>query len=331
MAFIRGQPPVIMAPLLPSSSWSRSWVTAPCLPLREQGPETQATEVKGRPVRFVTFKRDDEVGYGIARDGGVVLCGPTIGGPPTLKAALAEGPLERLQEATASRPIAFPLNEAELLPPIPDPVKIFCVGLNYVDHRDEASEPRVGFPTVFSRFADTQVGHDRPVARPKKCTELDYEGELAVVIGQPTYRVSPAAAMDAVAGYACYNDFSARDWQRHSSQWIPGKNFVGVGSFGPFLVTADEVPNPESLTLETRVNGETRQSASVSDMIFSIQEIVSYISSFSPLAAGDVIVTGTPGGVGMFCEPPAFLESGDLVEVEVSAVGLLRNQVVEEA
>jgi 2-keto-4-pentenoate hydratase/2-oxohepta-3-ene-1,7-dioic acid hydratase in catechol pathway len=216
------------------------------------------------------------------------------------------------------------------MPPIPDPAKIVCVGLNYADHQAEASREASAHPPIFFRWADTQVGHGQPAVKPTPSEMFDYEGEVAVVIGKAGWRVPVEGAMKMVAGYSCYNDLSARDWQNHTSQWGPGKNFPATGAFGPWLVTADDVPEPSAMRLTTRVNGERRQSASVADLIFSIPELISYISSFTALSVGDVIVTGTPAGVGLFREPPSFLVPGDSVEVEITGVGTLQNTVVAE-
>jgi 2-keto-4-pentenoate hydratase/2-oxohepta-3-ene-1,7-dioic acid hydratase in catechol pathway len=279
-------------------------------------------------VRLITYRRGGEEGYGVVSGDGVVACGPLVGDrAPTLRSALEQGILDRLPQLTAGRPADFSLGELELLPPIPEPRKILCIGVNYAAHRDEARMDEQAHPPVFTRFADSQVGHDQPVHRPRVSDRLDYEGELAAVIGRPTRDAAEADALQAVAGYSCFNDFSVRDWQRHSTQWIPGKNFTGVGSFGPFLVTADEVGDPSLLTLETRVNGEVRQQAPVKDMIFDVPKLVSYVSTFTQLYPGDVIATGTPSGVAAYLSPPAWLKPGDVVEVDIPRVGLLRNPI----
>jgi 2-keto-4-pentenoate hydratase/2-oxohepta-3-ene-1,7-dioic acid hydratase in catechol pathway len=251
----------------------------------------------------------------------------------SLQGALAGGLDElerRVADVTASGARPVPLAEISFLPVITDPLKIICVGLNYVDHREEASHDESAFPSIFFRYADTQIGHGQPATKPAKSGKFDYEGELAVVIGKPIRAVAEADAMDAVAGYSCYNDLSARDWQAHSSQWGPGKNFPGTGAFGPWLVTADEVPDPGKLHLTTRVNGEQRQSADVSDLLFSIPALISYVTAFTPLYVGDVLVTGTPAGVGLFRRPPEFLQDGDVIEVEITGIGTLRNVVADE-
>lgn len=279
-------------------------------------------------MRLITYRRGGDEGYGVVSGDGVVACGPLVGAEaPTLRSALEGGLLGRLAELTDGRPADFPLADLTLLPPIPEPRKILCIGVNYVAHRDEARQGEQTHPPIFTRFADSQVGHEQPVHRPVASDRLDYEGELAVIIGSATRGTTEADALSAVAGYSCFNDYSVRDWQRHSTQWIPGKNFTGVGSFGPFLVTADEVGDPSLLTLETRVNGEVRQQAPVKDMIFDVPQLIAYISTFTQLSPGDVIATGTPSGVAAYMSPPAWLKPGDVVEVDIPRVGLLRNTI----
>lgn len=216
------------------------------------------------------------------------------------------------------------------LPVIPAPGKIICIGVNYAAHQEESGGSRPRAPIVFTRFADSQIGHLAGAVHPRETEMFDYEGEIAIVIAKEARRAEKASAWSLVAGLAPYNDFSVRDWQRHSSQWIPGKNWPATGAFGPVLVPPEDLLALEATTLTTRVNGEIRQHTSIADMTFSIPEVIEYVSTFTPLSAGDVIVTGTPGGVGLFMDPPAFLAPGDVVEVEVSGVGTLRNEVVAE-
>jgi 2-keto-4-pentenoate hydratase/2-oxohepta-3-ene-1,7-dioic acid hydratase in catechol pathway len=271
-------------------------------------------------MKLVSYKVGPVATWGIASDGGV-SDEQLRGGAKTLR--------EHLDSlgAAPSAGVDHLWPEIELLPVIPNPMKIVCVGVNYVDHRDEANRPQVDYPTLFTRFADTQIGHEARVHMPAATTKFDYEGELAVVIGKPCHELAEIDALDVVAGYSCYNDFTARDWQRHSAQWTAGKNFPGTGAFGPWLVTRDEITDVAALHLTTTVNGEIRQEASLDDLIFNIPQLIAYISAFTPLAAGDVIVTGTPGGVGFFREPPQMLSVGDAVEVTISGIGTLRNVV----
>ena len=228
-------------------------------------------------------------------------------------------------EATDAPGIA--LTEVTLLPPITNPDKIICVGLNYESHRKETGRPEVEHPTLFTRFANTQVGHESPIWMPRDSVQLDYEGELAVIIGKAGRYIRESQAMRYVAGYSCYNDGSVRDWQRHTSQFTPGKNFPHTGGFGPWMVTPDEVPDPTQLTLTTRLNGEVLQHADTDLLIFTIPVLISYISTFTPLAAGDVIVTGTPGGVGFKRDPQIFMKPGDRVEVDITGIGVLANPI----
>ena len=184
---------------------------------------------------------------------------------------------------------------------------------------------------IFARYPDSQVGHGQPMLRPRESVQLDFEGELAVVIGKVARRVPAARALDYVAGYSCYNDGSIRDWQRHTSQFTPGKTFPGTGGFGPWLVTTDEIPDPAKLTYETRLNGQVMQKAPLSDLVFDVPALVAYCSIFTTLNPGDVIVTGTTGGVGAFRKPPLWMKPGDVVEVEISGIGTLRNTIADEA
>ena len=218
----------------------------------------------------------------------------------------------------------------ELLPPVPNPAKIFCIGHNYEEHRVETGRPKTTYPAVFVRFAESQVAHQQAAWIPSVSTEVDYEGEMAVVIGRSGRRIPRDQALAHVAGYSCYNDISIRDWQRHTSQFTPGKNFLRTGAFGPWIVTADEIADPQSLDLTTRLNGQVMQSANTAQMIFTVAEIIEYLSAFTLLVPGDVIVSGTPGGVGAKRDPQVFMKAGDLIEVEIGAVGTLRNRLVPE-
>jgi 2-keto-4-pentenoate hydratase/2-oxohepta-3-ene-1,7-dioic acid hydratase in catechol pathway len=188
----------------------------------------------------------------------------------------------------------------------------------------------VGNPTIFTRFANSQIGHLAPLLRPKVSTDFDYEGELAVIIGTSCRHVAQADAYAKVAGYACYNDGSVRDWQRHTHQFTPGKNFCGTGPFGPWMVTPDEVGPIGPQRLQTRVNGQVVQDATLAEMLFDIPRQIEYCSTFTQLEPGDVIATGTPGGVGAKRTPPLWLKPGDVVEVQIDGVGLLRNPVADE-
>ncbi len=226
---------------------------------------------------------------------------------------------------------AIPLSKITWLPVIPNPDKILCVGLNYETHRKETGRSEVEHPTIFPRYFNSQTGHLQPIVRPRVSTDLDFEGELAVIIGKPGRYISRADAMSHVIGYSCYNDGSIRDFQRHTHQFTPGKNFPDTGGFGPWMMTADELGELGELKLQTRLNGEVVQEAQIKQMIFDIPRQIEYCSTFTRLEAGDVIVSGTPGGVGSRRTPPLWMKPGDVVEVEVERLGVLRNPVVDEA
>ncbi|KAF1018726.1 MAG: putative protein YisK [Paracidovorax wautersii] len=246
-----------------------------------------------------------------------------------LKAAIAAG-LAGVAEA-AGQAAALPLAELQWLPVIPNPDKILCIGLNYETHRKETGRTEVEHPTIFARYANSQTGHLAPIVRPRVSVDLDFEGELAVIIGKPGRYIPRAEAMGHIAGYACYNDASVRDFQRHTHQFTPGKNFMDTGAFGPWLMTPDELGPLPALRLQTRLNGQVVQEALLGQMIFDIARQIEYCSTFTRLEAGDVIVSGTPGGVGAKRNPPLWMKPGDWVEVEVERLGVLRNPVTAEA
>lgn len=227
----------------------------------------------------------------------------------------------------------IPLDELSMLPPNPNPNRIICVGVNYADHAAESDRvaESPGHPVLFTRFVSSLVGHLQAVERPSVSHQFDWEGELAVVIGRPTHRVSRTDALGCVAGYSCFMDGTLRDWQRHTSQFTPGKNFDRSGSWGPSIVTADEIPDPGSLVLSTILDGEVVQHASTAEMIHDVAAIVSYCSTFTALEPGDVIATGTPGGVGFARSPQRWLEPGNEVRVVISSIGTLANPVVDES
>lgn len=281
-------------------------------------------------MKVVSFRHQGEASWGIVEgdllfDVGAVLRREF----PDVKSLLAAGSWAAARAAVSSAP-RMPLADIQWLPVIPNPDKILCVGLNYETHRRETGRAEVGHPTIFARFANSQTGHLAPLLRPRVSTEFDYEGELALVIGRSCRYVSREEAFAVIAGFACYNDGSVRDWQRHTHQFTPGKNFPHTGAFGPWLVTPEDVGPLEGLRLRTRVNGQTVQDAALGDMIFDIPTLIAYCSTFTQLEPGDVIVTGTPGGVGSRRTPPLWLKSGDVVEVEIDRIGLLRNPVVDE-
>jgi 2-keto-4-pentenoate hydratase/2-oxohepta-3-ene-1,7-dioic acid hydratase in catechol pathway len=297
------------------------------------GKETASSEISPQEeiVKLASYRIDGRPSYGLVFDDGLAdLGGVAAEFGETLRQALERNALERIVDWAASSKSRIPFDAIDFLPVIPDPQKIFCVGINYRSHVVETGREVPAHPMIFTRFADSQVGHLQPIRRPKVSDKLDFEGELAVVIGRPGRYIAAGRALEHVAGYSIYNDGTLRDWQRHSIQFIPGKNFPQTGAFGPWLVTADDIPDPSKLALTTRLNGEVVQRCTTDDMIFSVQTLVEYCSSFTTLAAGDVIITGTTGGVGAFRQPPLWMKPGDVVEVDVPRIGTLRNPVADE-
>jgi 2-keto-4-pentenoate hydratase/2-oxohepta-3-ene-1,7-dioic acid hydratase in catechol pathway len=283
-------------------------------------------------MKLVSFVSADRPSYGVVKDGGVIDLGRRVGERlPTLRDLLAAGALTEAKRARREAMPDFPLEDLELAPVIPNPDKIICVGLNYRDHVAETGKTVTAKPALFARFAGSQVGHLQPLIKPKVSDEFDYEGELAVIIGKEGRYIPADRALEYVAGYSCYNEGSVRDWQRHTSQYLAGKTFAGTGAFGPWLVTTDEIPDPCKLTLDTRLNGKVVQHTTTDLMITSVPEQIAYISTILPLLPGDVIVSGTPGGVGLKRNPPLFMRPGDVAEVEISRIGVLRNPVVAES
>jgi len=286
-------------------------------------------------LRLISYQHDREPGVGVMVDdhGFVALGNAAPELPSSLKGLLELGDegLTRVEAAVAGRRADFRLEDVTLDPVIPDPSAIWCVGVNYAAHREETGRDPSSQPTIFMRIAASQVGHGQAMVRPKASAQLDYEGELAVVIGKTGRHIPQSEALGHVAGYACYNDGSVRDWQRHTSQFGPGKNFHRTGGFGPWLVTADDIPDPYAQILVTRVSGEELQRTRIDLMLFKIEKLIEYLSTVYPLCPGDVINTGTPAGVGWKRDPRRFLVPGDVVEVEISGVGTLTNSVVDEA
>lgn len=282
-------------------------------------------------MRLISFRKGDRVSYGAVTGDGIVDVGWRLGKRlPDLKAVLAQGALDSVAQVVATVKPTLKTDEVEFLPVIPNPDKIICAGLNYEAHRIEMDRPKDKYVTLFARYPDTVVGHNQPITRPNASVRYDYEGEVAVVIGRSVRNVSRDHALDCVAGYTCFMDGSVRDFQNHTSQFTPGKNFPQTGAMGPWLVTPDEVGDPRKMMLTTRVSGKVMQEGVLSDLTFPVAEIIEYVSRWTRLQPGDVISTGTPGGVGNARKPPVYLRAGDAVEVQVSGVGTLRNVVRDE-
>lgn len=284
-------------------------------------------------MRWLSFLRDGAATFGFvvtddAGNEGVV----DVGGRSdfaSLREAIAADALIRLAAQCGEQP-DLALDDVSYLPTITDPAKIMCVGLNYKAHQEETGRGGEGYPTIFVRFADAQMGHNAPMLRPMESTSLDFEGEIALIVGKPGRRIKPADAMSHIAGFSIYNDGSVRDYQRQTSQFTPGKNFANTGGFGPWMMTLDEIGDLDSMEITTRLNGEVMQNATSDLLVHGFAEILEYCSTFVELKPGDVIVTGTPGGVGAARNPPVFMDDGDLIEVEVKPIGILSNPVVAE-
>lgn len=280
-------------------------------------------------MRIISYAIGGRVSFGLVTgQDGIVDCGGRV--PyADISAVLRADALSELARF-AGLPPDHRIGAVTILPAVPDPQrKVLCVGLNYRAHVAESAGRDVPEnPRIFARLDDTIIGHGAPLWRPRNSTHFDYEGELAVVIGRPGRHIPAARALEHVVAYTIFNDGSVRDYQKHSV--TAGKNFPCTGPLGPWLVTADEIPDPAALTLTTRVNGEQRQRTSTGDMILNVQALIEYISAFTPLAPGDVIATGTPEGVAHARKPPPWLVPGDVVEIEISGIGILRNPVVAE-
>ncbi|MFN4282020.1 MAG: fumarylacetoacetate hydrolase family protein [Alphaproteobacteria bacterium] len=278
-------------------------------------------------MKLVSFRLNNKDSYGVVNGDGIVDLGKRL--PyADLRALLEADGLSKAADAAKDAP-DVKLADIEYLPLIPNPGKIICVGLNYKAHREETGRKPTDNPALFVRFPDSQTAHKQPLVKPKESPQMDYEGELAVIIGKAGRYVSEKDAFSIIAGYSCYNDGSVRDYQYHTMQWTAGKNFPKTGAFGPWMVTKDEIPDVNKLTLKTRLNGQQVQETGIDLMLFNIPVLINYITTFTELRPGDVISTGTPGGVGVKREPQLFMKKGDKVEVEISGIGILENPVTE--
>ena len=282
-------------------------------------------------MKLASYLFGGKAGYGVVTGQGVVDLTRRIGSKyPDLRALLAGDGLADARQAVTGAGPDFQIADLTLLPVIPNPDKIICVGLNYEDHIKETGRDKTEKPVLFLRLSNSQIGAHQPMLRPRESTHFDYEAEIAVIIGKAGRRISEQDSWNHVAGYSCYNDGSIRDWQRHTSQFASGKNFNGTGAFGPWMVSADEIPPNTVMTLTGRLNGKEVQRATSEQMIFKIPELIHYISTFTDLLPGDVIVSGTPGGVGAKRTPPLWMKPGDTVEIEIDKVGVLTNSIAED-
>jgi 2-keto-4-pentenoate hydratase/2-oxohepta-3-ene-1,7-dioic acid hydratase in catechol pathway len=280
-------------------------------------------------MKIASFIHHGQACYGLVQPQGQYLkpAADFVAQHPDLESVLAAGALQQMADSALKNGVKVNAAETRFAPLLSHPNKFICVGLNYKSHVAETKRADSEYPSLFIRFNDTLAAHDEPVGKPSYSERFDWEGELAFVIGKGGRNITQAEAFNHIAGYTCFNDISVRDWQRHTHQFTPGKNFPCTGPLGPYLVTRDEVPDVTQLTLETRVNGNVMQHASLGDLIFNIPVLVEYISRFTPLSPGDIIATGTPGGVGDRREPPLYMKAGDTVEIEITGLGILRNTI----
>jgi 2-keto-4-pentenoate hydratase/2-oxohepta-3-ene-1,7-dioic acid hydratase in catechol pathway len=281
-------------------------------------------------MKLATYRTAQGESYGVVTQKGIVDLKRYLGNQyPDLRALIAGNGFADAAKHLSEAP-DYKESDVVWLPVIPNPDKIVCVGLNYQDHVAETGRDNTENPALFLRVAESQVGHRQPILRPRESKNLDFEAEIAVVIGKVGRRISQEDAWQHIFGYSCYNDGSVRDWQRHTVQWTAGKNFARTGGFGPWLVTVDDIPPNTKMTLSCRLNGERMQHATTEQMIFKIPRIIQYVSAFTTLLPGDVIVTGTPGGVGARRTPPVWMKPGDTVEIEIDKVGVLVNTIADD-
>lgn len=280
-------------------------------------------------MKLASYVANGGAAYGVVMDDGVVTVSKSLAAKyPTLRDALTPEGLDAIRKATAGAKPDHALADIRFLPVIPNPEKIVCAGINYRAHAAETGRALPLEPSMFARFADTLVGHDGEMIRPKISTNFDFEGELTIVIGRPGRCIEREDALDHVAGYTIMVDGSVRDYQKFSV--TAGKNFPSTGPLGPWIVTTDEIPDPHRLTLTTRLNGQVMQHSGTDILIHDVPALVAFVSNFTPLAPGDLIATGTPEGVGHRRNPPVWMKAGDVLEVEISSIGILRSRIVDE-
>ncbi|MCB1746856.1 MAG: fumarylacetoacetate hydrolase family protein [Gammaproteobacteria bacterium] len=284
-------------------------------------------------MKFLSFRKEGRSGFGAVVEGGVVDLAARFPDLPDLRAALRAGRLDELAAAARGCFADFGMDDFRYLPTIPNPEKIICIGVNYAErnaeYKDGSEAPQ--YPSVFMRSRESLTGHEEPILRPPESAQLDYEGEIVLIVGKGGRRIAEHRAHEHIAGLSIMNEGSVRDWLRHAKFNVTqGKNFVRSGALGPWLVTTDEVDPMGCLQVVTRVNGEQRQDDVTDNLMFPFRYLVSYLSTFYQLQPGDVIATGTPNGAGARFDPPRYLRAGDVVEVEVPGVGILRNEVEDE-
>jgi 2-keto-4-pentenoate hydratase/2-oxohepta-3-ene-1,7-dioic acid hydratase in catechol pathway len=279
-------------------------------------------------MKLASYVADGKECFGVVTGDGVVTLNQRLGRYADLRAALAGGALAEIGKAAEGTKPDHALADVKLRPPIPNPEKILCAGINYRSHAAETGRELPKQPSMFIRLANTLTGHGGELIRPSVSQHFDFEGELAVVIGRGGRHIPAERALEHIAGYTCFVDGSVRDYQKFSV--TSGKNFPGTGPLGPWIVTTDEIPDPTRLTLTTRLNGTEVQKSGTDLLIYSVPQIIAFCSDFTSLSPGDVIATGTPEGVGHRRNPPLWMKPGDVLEVEISGIGTLRSRVVDE-
>ena len=285
-------------------------------------------------MKLVSFLAADGPAVGLLTDTGVIdlsQAAPQL--PRSMKELLEQFGSDLAEAVRTKRDVApVALDSLQLLPVVPDPSKIICIGRNYAAHAREGGAEPLEYPDIFLRVATSLTAHNTPIIRPKCSVTLDYEAELVFIVGRETRHATEDNALDAIAGYSMFNEGSVRDYQRKATQWTPGKNFENTGAFGPALVTPDELPEAmHGVRIQTRLNGETMQDANTDDLIFPVRKLVAILSEIMTLQPGDVVVTGTPEGVGHARRPPVWMKPGDNVEVEIDGLGVLVNSIEDEA
>ncbi len=282
-------------------------------------------------MKLISFSNNGISSYGVVNGDDVIDLKQIFGDQaPDLKTFIAKNLFAEATTAIKIHKPTLKFSQITLQPVIPNPGQIFCIGLNYGEHVQETGREVTETPVIFLRLADSQVAHAQDIIRPPESHRLDYEAEIAIIIGKGGRRIREEDAWEHIAGYSCYNDGSIRDWQVATSQWTPGKNFYKTGGFGPWMVTSDEIKPGQVMRLQTILNGQVLQDTTTDKMIHSIPRQIAYISTFIPLSPGDVIVTGTPGGVGNKRNPQIFMKPGDVCEIVVDAIGTLRNGVRDD-
>ena len=281
-------------------------------------------------MKFVSFLQKSQAKFGISDGKNITDLTGKINGANTLKELISNKGIEEAKQYAKKIPGDISLDKIEYLPVIPNPGKIICVGLNYSEHVKETGRTVEQNPVIFFRVPESQTAHKQPIQKPKVSESLDYECEMAVIMDEAGKHIDPKDALKHIIGYSCYNECTVREWQQHTRQFGMGKNFEKTGSFGPHMILAENIPDYTKLTIQTRLNGKVMQDAKLSQLIFDIPSLISYISKAIPWRAGDVLVTGTPGGVGFKRKPPIFMKDGDKVEVEISEIGVLSNIIKDE-